>query len=55
MKWLNFVFRLFGYEWVKDETPYERQRDDPITDEGWDDLYEHSPRYKLRKIRQGVR
>lgn len=51
MKLLNALFRLFGYEWVKDETPYQKD-DDPITDEGWDDLYEHSPRYKLRKINQ---
>ncbi|MBO1924714.1 hypothetical protein [Thiomicrorhabdus sp. 6S3-12] len=50
MSFLNAIFRLFGYEWVKDETPYQRD-DDPRTDEGWDDLYEHSPRYKLRKIK----
>lgn len=50
MKLLNWLFGLFGYEWVKDETPYERQMDEPGEDEGWDDIYEHNPRYRLRKI-----
>lgn len=49
MRVLNWVFGLFGYEWVRETAPYERENDDPITDEGWDDLYEHPPRYRLKK------
>lgn len=48
MKILNFFFGLFGYEWVRDERPYEPEADQ-IQDEGWDDVYEHSPRYVLRR------
>lgn len=52
MTLINAIFRLFGYEWVKDETPIEREHDSLTleADEGWDDLYQHSPRYKLQKI-----
>lgn len=52
MKVLNAIFRLFGYEWVKDETPYEAEDDDVMTanNEGWDDIYQQTPRYRLRKI-----
>lgn len=52
MPFLNAIFRLFGYEWVKDKSPYESMEDDPIADEGWDDLHQHSPRYLLRKIKR---
>jgi len=50
MKLMNWLFGWFGYEWVRDDSPCEREDDDPRTDEGWDDLYEHNPRYRLRKI-----
>lgn len=48
MKLLNWLFGLFGYELVRDQSPYEKE-DDMIQDEGWDDVYEHNPRYRLRK------
>lgn len=50
MKFLNAIFRLFGYEWVEDKRPYLKNQDeDLIANEGWEDLYEHSPRYRLQK------
>ena len=49
LRWFNGLFGLFGYEWVLDTTPYEPQASSPTTDEGWDDLYQHNPRYVLRK------
>lgn len=48
MKGLNWVFGWFGYEWVKDSRPYKNEGD-AVQDEGWDDLYRHTPRYRLRK------
>ncbi|WP_321277279.1 hypothetical protein [Thiomicrorhabdus indica] len=56
MKFLNAIFRLFGYEWVEDKQPNVKGEDkdegkceDLIADEGWDDLHQHSPRYRLQK------
>jgi len=50
LKLMNILAGLFGYEWVKDTRPLDDEPyDDPTYDEGWDDLSEHSPRYRLRK------
>lgn len=48
LKLMNWLAGWFGYEWVEDTSPYERE-DDVIADEDWDDLHEHNPRYVLRK------
>ena len=57
MKYLNALFRLFGYEWVKDERPIEHSEShsDPTLDEDWEALYEHSPRYRLQKIQSPMK
>ena len=50
---INYVFGLFGYRWVVDnssqDTVEENFMDD---DEGWNDLDADNPRYKLQKIKQ---
>jgi len=49
---LNALFRLFGYEWVEDKSPAEKDNDiiRGIDDEDWDDLDATTPRYILRKV-----
>ena len=49
LKLLNWVFGWLGYEWVRDTRPYEREYSDNEFDDGWDDLYETNPRYRLRR------
>ncbi len=50
LKLMNLLAGLFGYEWVQDTRPPPKEEyDDPIYDEDWEDLTEHSPRYRLRK------
>ncbi|KUJ74119.1 hypothetical protein AVO42_01500 [Thiomicrospira sp. XS5] len=49
LKLLNWVFGWFGYEWVPDTRPYEREYGENELDDGWDDLYETNPRYHLRR------
>lgn len=50
---MNWFAGWFGYQWVKDTRPFEREEDDPmytpISDEGWDDIHQFSPRYILKK------
>ncbi|MEA3404668.1 MAG: hypothetical protein U9R28_02895 [Pseudomonadota bacterium] len=46
---MNVLAGLFGYEWVKDNRPIDEPEEDIIADEGWDDLHQHSPRYRLQK------
>lgn len=48
---MNWLFGWFGYEWVRDHRPYQRDCADNELDDGWDDLYEQNPRYRLRKKR----
>lgn len=50
MNLLNALFRLFNYEWVRDETPPEKNEDFFLGDEEYEHLEEHTPRYTLRKI-----
>lgn len=49
LKLMNLLAGLFGYEWVKDTRPVDEPPEMLEADEGWDDLYEHSPRYRLQK------
>ncbi|WP_373018468.1 hypothetical protein [Thiomicrorhabdus sp.] len=49
---INWLFGLFGYEWVKDTAPAENiseQTPNIVQGEDWEDLYQESPRYVLRK------
>lgn len=48
---MNWLLGWFGYEWVRDHRPYQRDYADNELDDGWDDLYEQNPRYRLRKKR----
>jgi hypothetical protein len=48
---MNGLAGLFGYEWVIDERSVEERPENVIADEGWDDLHQHPPRYRLRKKR----
>ncbi|WP_321325500.1 hypothetical protein [Thiomicrorhabdus sp.] len=50
LKIINSIARLFGYEWVLDVQPIEQPKRQGKGDDGWDDLYEHNPRYVLRKV-----
>ncbi|MDG6774269.1 hypothetical protein QCB45_07980 [Thiomicrorhabdus sp. ZW0627] len=52
MRFLNWLFGLFGYEWVIDPRPVEddvEQMYGNIHSEDWEEMYEDSPRYVLRK------
>jgi len=46
---MNGIVRLFGYEWVKDSSLIEAERHFGVDDEGWDDIYDNNPKYKLKK------
>lgn len=51
LRLMNWIVGWFGYEWVLDERPRPLEDEsDPISDEGWEDLHRHSPRYRLRKL-----
>lgn len=49
LRFMNFFVGLFGYEWVKVDNPYKNLVNESVADEGWDDLDENAPHYKLRK------
>ncbi|MDX1348507.1 MAG: hypothetical protein R3189_09705 [Thiomicrorhabdus chilensis] len=55
MSFLNWLFGLFGYEWVKQDRPADSADTneegiiDMAEEEGWNDLYDASPKYVLRK------
>ncbi|WP_160326759.1 hypothetical protein [Thiomicrospira sp. WB1] len=47
---MNWIVGWFGYEWVLDSRPRPvEDESDPISDEGWEDVHAHSPRYRLQK------
>ena len=50
LKLLNSIVGVFGYRFVLDDRPLEMADEDIRNDEGWDDLDEHLPRYRLIKI-----
>jgi hypothetical protein len=55
LRLMNVLAGWFGYEWVRDPRPFQKRTDafrDTAEEEGWDDLYEHTPRYVLRKKRR---
>ena len=41
---------LFGYKFVIDHRKIVEPPEEIEADEGYDDIYEHSPRYRLVKI-----
>lgn len=49
LRFMNALVGVLGYEWVRDRRPLDEPPEDLIADEGWDDLHQHSPRYRLRK------
>jgi len=49
---INYLFGLFGYRWIVDSSPQDSSEFDPMDDEGWDDLDNENPRYKLEKLKQ---
>ena len=46
---MNWLAGLFGYEWVADVRPVHDGSEILEADEGYDDLHQHAPRYRLRK------
>ena len=46
---MNSIAGLFGYKWVKDPSVIEPTRNIGVDDEGWDDIYDNNPKYKLKK------
>jgi len=49
LQFMNGLAGLFGYEWVIDDRPVDEPPECIEADEGWDDVHQHSPRYRLRK------
>ena len=49
LKIMNSIAGLFGYKWVKDPSVIEPTRNIGVDDEGWDDIYDNNPKYKLKK------
>jgi len=49
LRLMNLLAGLFGYEWVLDTRPVDEPPEILEADEGYDDLHQHSPRYRLRK------
>ncbi|WP_460186365.1 hypothetical protein [Thiomicrorhabdus hydrogeniphila] len=46
---MNKIVGLFGYEWVIDSSIIKPERHIGVEDEGWDDIYDNNPKYKLKK------
>lgn len=44
---INLFVGLFGYQFIIDNEKVDEPEENIIADEGWDDLHQHSPRYKL--------
>ena len=49
LRFMNGLAGLFGYEWVIDDRPIDDEPEYFTASESWDDLHQHSPRYRLRK------
>ncbi|GAB6069062.1 hypothetical protein JCM30760_01590 [Thiomicrorhabdus hydrogeniphila] len=49
LKIMNKIVGLFGYEWVIDSSIIKPERHIGVEDEGWDDIYDNNPKYKLKK------
>ena len=49
LRFMNILAGLFGYQWVKDNRLVDEPDEVLEADEGWDDVHQHSPRYRLRK------
>lgn len=54
IKLVNLFVEIFGYEFVRDERAVNEPPEDIEVDEGWDDLYENNPRYRLVKKNQNL-
>lgn len=58
LRFMNNLVGLFGYKWVKESQPLDESDNQAhqempshlIADE-WEDLHQHSPRYRLCKKR----
>ncbi|MEA1988311.1 MAG: hypothetical protein U9N57_03745 [Pseudomonadota bacterium] len=49
---INYLFGLFSYRWIVDNSPQDSFELDPMDDEGWDDLDNDNLCYKLEKLKQ---
>ena len=53
IRFINLLLGLLELKLVKDERPYLRD-ENPRTDEGWDDILEPTPRYRIvRRKKRG--
>lgn len=50
LKFINFMAGFFGYKFVVDEREIVEPPEEIEADEGYDDIYDQSPRYRLVKI-----
>jgi len=50
LKAMNFLAGIFGYEWVKDLSKDTSIYNPGVEDEGWDDIYDNNPKFKLKKL-----